>query len=98
MALSFRTTGINKSTRNRIILLVAIFLASLVFFYLILNHHSNPQTSEMSKPTLPTVSITTEGHSQLSLSGYRDRMAVSDIDDFVLPVGLDRNLSTQSST
>ncbi|MDD7327166.1 MAG: hypothetical protein PUG68_05105 [Lachnospiraceae bacterium] len=98
MALSFRTTGINKSTRNRIILLVVIFLASLVFFYLILNHHSNPQTSEMSKPTLPTVSITTEGHSQLSLSGYRDRMAVSDIDDFVLPVGSDRKLSAQIST
>lgn len=98
MALSFRTTGINKSTRNRIILLVVVFLASLVFFYLVLNHHSTPQASEMKQPTLPTVSLTTEDHEQLELSGYRKKMSVSDMNDFLLPIGKDRQLSARINT
>lgn len=98
MALSFRTTGIRKSTRNRIILLVVVFLVSLIFFYLILNHHSTPQASEMKAPYLPTMTFTTEGHEQLELNGYREKMSVSDINDFVLPIGSDRKLTASIST
>lgn len=98
MALKFRTTGIRKGTKHRIILLVIVFLVSLIFFYVILNRRSAPVVSEMKEPTLPTVSVKTFGTEQLMLRGYTSEMDASQMTDDLIPLGTDRKLSFTVNT
>lgn len=98
MALTFRTTGMKKSTRNRIILLVLTFIASLVFFYIILNHRTTPTLSKMSEPTLPVVTLESVGHRQTELFGYREKMDISDATDFVVPLDDQRKITVNIDT
>ncbi|MQN01931.1 MAG: hypothetical protein FRC54_08525 [bacterium LCO1.1] len=98
MALKFRTTGMKKSTKHRIILLVVVFLAALVFFYILLNRHTTPNVSQMSTPTLPTVSVNSFGTDQLLLHGYTSKMNASEMTDNLIPLDTDRKLSFNVNT
>lgn len=93
MALRFRTTGMKKSTRNRIILLIIVFFASIALFYVLLNHHTEPVTPQVSGPTLPTVSVRSFGADQQKLAGYTQDMNVTEMTDSLVPISDDRQLS-----
>ena len=98
MALKFRTTGIKRSTKHRIILLVIVFFVSLIFFYCILNRHKVPEVSQMSSPTLPTVSVNSFDTDQLLLHGYTSAMDPSQMTDTLIPLDKDRKLSFTVNT
>ncbi|MDY6352985.1 MAG: hypothetical protein SPL57_08100 [Lachnospiraceae bacterium] len=98
MALSFRTRGMSRSAKRRIIILIITFLVSIVFFYIVLNHHSIPATQEMKKPSLPTISVSTGGVKQLCLSGYRAKMSSGELGGYLLPLGSDRRISAEIRT
>ncbi len=98
MALNFRTTGMKKSTKHRIILLVIVFFISLLFFYVILNRKTTPNVSSMSAPTLPTVSVESFGTKQLLLHGYTSKMNDSEMTDNLIPLDSDRKLSITVNT
>jgi len=98
MALKFRTTGMKSSTKHRIILLVIVFFASLIFFYCLLNRHTAPSVSQMSSPTLPTVSVNSFDTDQLLLHGYTSEMDASQMTDTLIPLDTDRKLSFTVNT
>ena len=98
MALNFRTTGMKKSTKHRIILLVIVFFISLLFFYIILNRKTSPNVSTMSSPTLPTVSVESFGTKQLLLHGYIAKMDDTEMTDNLIPLDTDRKLTITVNT
>lgn len=98
MALTFRTTGMKKTTRNRIILLIVVFILSLVFFYIVLNHRTTPTISEMSKPTLPVVALSGQGGSETELFGYHEKMDAGDMTDYIFLLDQERQLAGTVNT
>lgn len=98
MALNFRTKGMKKTTKHRIILLVIVFFVSLIIFYMLVNRKTTPNVSSMSTPTLPTVSIESFGTKQLLLHGYTSEMNDSEMTDSLIPLDTDRKLSISVNT
>ena len=98
MQLTFRTTGVSKVVKRRILVLVLIFFLALVIFYLTLNYHKSPRISKMSGPTLPTVSVTTYGQKQLCLKAYKENMDAAYMRDSLVPLEKNRNLPMTITT
>lgn len=98
MQLSFRTTGVSKAVKQRILVLILIFLLALVLFYLTLNYHKSPKIAKMSGPTLPTISVTTYGQKQLCLKAYKENMDAAYMRDSLVPLEQDRNLPMTITT
>lgn len=98
MELSFREKGIPKNLVKRILLLIIIFFAGLVFFNIIINFHPKSDVSKMSSPTLPTISMSASGTDLNELHGYKNEMDACFMRDDIVPLSLDRKLPIKIKT
>lgn len=98
MELSFREKGIPKSLLKRFLLLAIIFLAGLIFFNILINIHIKHNISEMSAPTLPTISMTADGTELNELHGYKTEMDACFMRDDIVPLSSDRSLPINIKT
>lgn len=92
MELSFREKGIPKNLVRRILLLISIFIAGLVFFNIIINFHPKTDVSNMTPPTLPTVSMSALDTELNELHGYKNEMDACFMRDDIVPISSDRKL------
>ncbi|SDW85624.1 hypothetical protein SAMN05216391_12029 [Lachnospiraceae bacterium KHCPX20] len=98
MQLTFRTTGVPKVVKRRILILVLIFFLALVIFYLTLNYRKSPEISKMSGPTMPTISVMTYGQKQLCLRAYKEEMDAAYMRDSLVPLEQTRRLPLTIAT
>ncbi len=98
MNLTFRTKGLPKGLIKRVLLLLAVFLGCLILFSIIINFHTKDTTSEMSGPTLPTVSLTAGGREISSLRAYTAEMDACYMRDAVAPLDENRILPINIKT
>ncbi|MEE3481924.1 MAG: hypothetical protein VZQ80_08045 [Lachnospiraceae bacterium] len=98
MNLTFRTKGLPKGLIRRVLLLVGLFLGCLILFFFILNYQHKDTTSEMSAPTLPTVSLTAGGREISALRAYTAEMDACYMRDAVAPLDETRILPINIKT
>lgn len=98
MELSFREKGIPKNLVRRILLLIIIFIAGLVFFNIIINFHPKSAVSKMTAPTLPTISMSAGDTELNELHGYKNEMDACFMRDDIVPLSSDRKLPISIKT
>ena len=86
MNLTFRTKGLPKGLIRRVLLLAAVFIGCLILFSYILNYKSAETTTEMTAPSLPTVTMTAGGREVSSLRAYTADMDACYMRDAVVPL------------
>ncbi len=96
--LTFRDNTHHQEIRLRIFLLTAVFIGAVIFFYILLNHKPEIKVTEMSKPILPTVSLTYNGYEMNELHGYRNDMDSCYMRDTVTPLPEDRSFAFTVNT
>lgn len=77
---------------------VLVFLVGVVGSYKFINQDNQDMTIELSAPTLPLVSMVLGGESYNTLHGNTGNMDVSDVAEYVCPVGIDRELQARVET
>ncbi len=77
---------------------LVVFVASVVGSYKFINKNNQNMTIELSAPTLPLVSMVLGEESYNTLHGYTGNMDVSDVAEYVCPVGTDRELNARIET
>ncbi len=92
MELSFREKKISPETRRRVLILVAVFVAALIFFEIVLNYQREGRGAAMGEAVLPVVTMEACGRSMNELHGYTREMDASYMRDAVLPLGENRVL------
>ena len=75
-----------KWLKIRIIVLILVFIASVIILFFALNFQPSEQTSEMTAPTLPTVTLSSYGHQMSTLYGYKDDMDVAYMRSQLVPL------------
>ena len=96
--LQFRQKGLKKEGRTRLLILLAIFIISLIFFEIVLNFTPEESPIEMSNPTLPTVSMSAFGEPINEIHGYVTEMDALYMRDAVIPLSDDRKLPLTINT
>ncbi|QFJ55049.1 hypothetical protein [Pseudobutyrivibrio xylanivorans] len=93
MKLQFYKKGIPTKTIRRIVLLVAVFIVSLIFFEIVTNISEKAEISSQSSPTLPVVSINYLNDATTELHGYVSEMDPAYMRDAIIPLDSKRNIS-----
>ncbi len=96
--LSFRDNTLHQEIRLRLLLLFAVFIGAIVFFYLLLNHKPDIQVSEMPEPTLPTIRLFYGDYEMNELHGYLNDMDSCYMRDMITPLSEDRSFSFTVNT
>lgn len=74
---------------------LTVFFVSIIGSYKFVNQNNHDMTIELSAPTLPLVFVVLDGERFNSLRGYTADMDISDVAQYVYPVGEDRVLHGQ---
>ena len=74
---------------------LTVFFVSIIGSYKFVNQNNHDMTIELSAPTLPLVFVALDGERFNSLRGYTADMDISDVAQYVYPVGEDRVLHGQ---
>ena len=98
MKLSFRERGLSKEVRQRILVLILIFFVGLIFFNIVLNFKWKKDSTEMTEPTLPTISMEALGQNINTLYGYTTEMDGLYMRNAVVPLTDDRKLTMNINT
>lgn len=96
--LTFRETGISKATRNRIIVLIFLFIAGVVFFEIVLNFKTEEEEEHITLPSLPVVTTDVMGEEMNRLRGYTKEMDALYMRDAVALLKEDRSLTIHINT
>lgn len=96
--LNFREKGIPKEIRQKILILLAVFFCALLFFQILLNRGENDTKVTMASPTLPLVSIQTNGRTMGQLHGYVSEMDACYMRDALIPLDSDRTMELTIDT
>ena len=70
LELTFRDKKMSKETKRRILLLVAVFFAALLFFNFVLNFKESEAATDLTPPTLPVISVVRDDVCVARLFGY----------------------------
>ncbi len=81
-----------KETKQRILLLVAVFFVALLFFNFVLNFKESEDTTEMTEPSLPVITVDRDGVCVARLFGYVKEMDACYMRDTVVPMTSDRKI------
>ena len=92
MELTFRDKKMKKETKQRIVLLVVVFFAALVFFNFVLNFKESESVTVLGAPTLPVVTVERDGVCEARLFGYVNDMDACYMRDTVVAIGKDRRV------
>ena len=92
MELTFRDKKMKKETKQRILLLVGVFFAALLFFNFALNFKESETATKLTAPTLPVVTVDRDGDCVARLYGYVKEMDACYMRDTVVPVFSDRKI------
>ena len=93
MKLQFYKKGIPKKIIQRCVILIATFVASIIFFEIITNISEDVEVSSQLSPTLPTISVNYLGDVTTTLHGYISEMDPCYMRDAIIPLDDDRNIS-----
>lgn len=93
MKLQFYKKGIPTNIIKRMLLLIAVFIASVIFFEITTNISENVQISNMASPNLPTIDISYLGDATTELHGYVTEMDPCYMRDAIIPLDDSRNIS-----
>ena len=94
LKLNFREKGIPKYIKQRIVVLTVAFLASLVFFQIMMNREESDRDVVMAQAKLPVVSVASGGTTMAELHGYVTQMDACYMRDALIPLGDDRTIDT----
>lgn len=93
MKLQFYKKGIPTRIIKRIVTLVVVFIASVIFFEIVTNISESVKVSNQPAPTLPIVSINYLGDAKTELHGYVNEMDPAYMRDAIIPLDKDRNVN-----
>jgi hypothetical protein len=96
--LNFREKGVPRKIRNRILLLLVIFVVSLMGFQVLLNRQEETTEITMTAASFPVVTIEAYGAIMGELHGYASRMDACYMRDAIVPLESDRTLDTTIHT
>lgn len=71
-----------------VVALLAVFVAALAGFSIILNRGTDDMTADMGSAKLPVISFEESGYSLNPLSGYKEEMDIPLTRDDILPVSV----------
>lgn len=98
MKLQFYKKGLPTSVIKRIILLLAVFVAAIIFFEILTNRQRAVEGINMDSPTLPLVSIEYMGDVTTILHGYVQEMDPCYMRESIIPLSDDRVISLTMDT
>lgn len=98
MKLQFYKKGLPTSVIKRIILLLAVFVAAIIFFEILTNRQRAVEGINMDSPTLPLVSIEYMGDVTTTLHGYVQEMDPCYMRESIIPLSDDRVISLTMDT
>ncbi|SEI85949.1 hypothetical protein SAMN02910453_1512 [Lachnospiraceae bacterium A10] len=98
MKLSFRERGLSKEVKHRIMILILVFIGGMIFFNIVLNFKWEKEATEMTDPTLPTVSMEALGQNINTLYGYTTEMDGLYMRNAVVPLEDDRKITMDIKT
>ena len=98
MKLQFYKKGLPTSVIKRIILLLAVFVAAIIFFEILTNRQRAVEGINMESPTLPLVSIEYMGDVTTILHGYVQEMDPCYMRESIIPLSDDRVISLTMDT
>lgn len=90
--LNFREKGIPKTVRNRLYILILIFIAALCFFQIVLNRKDALNTIYMADAKLPLVTVEKNDMTIARLHGYVNEMDACYMRDALIPLDKNRKL------
>lgn len=93
MHLRFYKRGIPTHIINRLLLLLAVFLVSVVFFEITTNVSESVETTSIDSPTLPTITVNYLDDGSTILFGYTSEMDPCYMRDAIIPLDDSRNIS-----
>jgi len=77
---------------------VLVFLLSILGSYKFINRNNQDMTIELGAPTLPLVSMVIKEAEYNTLHGYTGKVDVSDVAEYLCPVGEDRTITGKIQT
>ncbi len=98
MKLQFYKKGIPTRILKRAAILVAVFIASTIFFEIVTNVSDSVEVSSQDKPTLPVVSVNFLGDASCELHGYVTEMDPAYMRDAIIPLDGNRTISLSIDT
>ena len=96
--LNFREKGIPKQIKNRIRLLVTVFIVALVFFQIVTNRGKSSTEIEMESAKLPIVSISAYDKNMAEIHGYVNEMDACYMRDAIIPLDDKRQMNITIDT
>ena len=98
LELTFRDKKMSKETKRRILLLVAVFFAALLFFNFVLNFKESEAATDLTPPTLPVISVVRDDVCVARLFGYVGEMDACYMRDTVIAIPNDRTIPLNINT
>ncbi len=91
--LSFRDKGISRAARRHIIYLTGVFIASLVFFFVVLNIRPATRTNTIEAGDIPIISMESQGYRLSEMHGYLTEMDGCYMRESLVPLGKKRDIT-----
>ncbi len=98
MRLQFYKKGLPTNVIKRIILLLVVFVAALIFFEILTNRQQEIDGTNMDSPSLPLVSIEYKGDTTTTLHGYVQEMDPCYMRESIIPLSDDRMINLSMDT